>query len=337
MLMKTIIVYFLLLSPLIAFSQSYEPPAPHSKKLLIIGDSLATGTLSGDVDLRPSKLLSNLFSRGLTDFKKSEGGLNFQENSFATVLSAHLGVKEVVNVAKIGAKVENLYSQYKAGIDQLKRPPDFIFISFTANDACGVGLFERSLRDFKIDYRTRWLHGRDQRSGLIKLVSELNPDRSVDIFILASVDFNQALESKEILNKSIPVSSKENLRCEQMLPNEHGELDLPLLLKKSRDVCKSILYTSPSSQLGEHVQRRQSLKEAHKIMIEVQRQIVEEVQRHLGPNIRLHFLESTAELKFKESHVANDCFHLSKIGQGFLGTKVWQEIFDKELMHSSKR
>lgn len=314
-----------------------EEVKAHGKRLILIGDSLATGALSGDTDLRISKLLENLVSRGLKDFKKTEGGINYPENSFIHVLVSKLGAKEVVNMAKIGAKVETLYSQFKDGIEKLQKPADYIIISYTANDVCGVGLFERSLREFRIDYRTKWLHGKNQRSGLIKLIEDLNPTRKVEIFVLASLDFNQAINSPSILAKKVPVSDTKTLSCEQLLPDLDGKLELPYLVRKSRDVCKSILHTSPKSQMAEHIERRHTIKEAHKNMIEVQRQIIEEVQAHLPSNIKIHFLETPGTLQFKANHVANDCFHLSSQGQGYLGMKVWEEIFERELMHSSKR
>ncbi len=305
----------------------------HDKALGIIGDSVATGAVSSEaVKANFDSLIWNGFKNGLFSPYKTQLGVNFQENAFAEYVATGFGVKpeNVINVAVNGKRISSIGEQ-TLEIDELKPGlPDYLLISYTANNACNLGIFTTKVQDFKAEYLRQLIEGREGKGGLKLIAAKASKVRPTSVYLMASLDFTQVLTNPSILAHEVPLHSN-TVRCERFRAGQHKDNGkYTYLADKLRQMCPSILGTDPKAMDSESVQRRSHLKAIHTAQVEAQREAIE-IMKANNPNPLVHFefIAAPAQVEFNGNHVANDCFHLSRQGQGILGLAVWSEIFDR--------
>lgn len=311
--------------------------AAHDKTMGIIGDSVATGAVANEsVKANFDSLIWNGLTHGLLSPYKTQLGVNFQENAFAEYVASGFGVKpeNVINVAVNGKRISSIGEQTLELEEQKPGLPDYIMVSYTANNACNLGIFTTSVKDFKAEYLKQLIEGRDGQGGLSLIANKASRTRPTSVYLLASLDYTQVLTNPSILEHEVPLHSS-TVRCERFRAGQHDDKGkFVYLADKLRQMCPSILGTDPKAMDQENVSRRAHLKAIHTAQVEAQREAIE-IMKSQNPNPLVHFefIEAPIHVEFNGSHVANDCFHLSRQGQGILGLAVWSEIFDR-LGHS---
>ncbi len=175
--------------------------AQRGKTIGIIGDSVATGAVSDDsIDAQAITLLPNFLKHRLTspfNFKKDA---DFPENAFAAVVSSGLGVrsKDVFNVAVNGQRVTSIASQFTELMKKTFSFPDYLLVSYTANDACSENIFSMKVDEFKKEYARQVLEGKDGDGGLRLLARAAPRKRKTSIFLIASLNFPQVLTNESM-------------------------------------------------------------------------------------------------------------------------------------------
>lgn len=297
--------------------------AAHDKTVGVLGDSVATGAVS-DHGLQ-ARFLS-LATTLITNF-----GTDFPENAFTMVTASGFGVKpeNVFNAAVDGKRVDDIAGQTQALLKKSKVFPDYIFLSFTANDACSEEIFDESIDAFRAKYSKSLIEGANGVAGLRYLVKQAPKDRDTSIFWLASLNFAQVLTNPSILDRKVRLHNSV-VRCERFRAGEHRDDGrMTYLADKLKVMCPAILGTAPFAQDQRSRFRRQHLADVHRAMLEEQKKaIVLLTMENENPRVQLRYIGSPGEMEFHGHHVANDCFHLSPEGQGLLGLTIWHEIFE---------
>lgn len=304
------------------------------KTLGIIGDSVATGAVAGGIDATVTSLFFGFVSRGVNLSGDIDKTVNYPENAFSTVVSTGLGIHpdRIFNVAINGRRVGTIAAQLDVLLKKSGRFPDYLMLSFTANNACHEDIFKQSADEFYQRYYESLWSGKNGDGGMRYLVSRAAGAEKKRIYLLASLNFNEVLVNRSILEHTVPLHFSD-VQCYGF---REGATELPhvhYLAVKLRQMCPAILNTDPLSQEPDQVRRRQHLKSIHSAMIRAQNDVVVRLQTEKPQNVSVKFISSPANLAFDARHVANDCFHLSNQGQGYLGMAVWQEVYE-DLMGS---
>lgn len=301
----------------------------HDKYVGVIGDSVATGAVSSyTVNATVTSLLYSGVTRG-------RQAVVFPENSFAMILASQFGVKKenVVNVAANGKRVAAFDEQLAQLIEKLptRQLPDFLVVSFTANDACNENVFTTPVAEFEKEYERRLLEGRDGKGGLRRLLQIAPKERPTKLIWLAGLNFPQVLSNSEILNHVVPLHFSD-VKCTQFragAPVSESPA-LRYIADQLPKMCPAVLKTNPFSNDAESVSRRSQLNNIYQAMIRAQAHAIAVASsENTNSSLRLFYLASPANLKFTGDHVANDCFHLSAQGQSYLGMSAWEELFEQ--------
>lgn len=295
----------------------------HDKTVGVLGDSVATGAVSDHgLQARFWSIATTLITNFGTDFPK---------NAFTMVTASGFGVKSenVINAAVDGKRVDDIAGQTQALLKKTKVLPDYVFLSFTANDACSEEIFDESIDAFRAKYSKSLIEGANGVAGLRYLVRQAPKDRDTSIYLLASLNFAQVLTNPSILDRKVRLHNSV-VRCERFRAGEHKDDGrMTYLADKLKMMCPAILGTAPFEQDERSRFRRQHLAEIHRAMLdEQQRAIAILNNENKNPRLKLKYIGSPGQMEFQGHHVANDCFHLSPEGQGLLGITIWQEIFD---------
>lgn len=307
--------------------------AGHDKSMAILGDSVATGAVASErVDAQVTSLLTNFFRHGLSDPEGSAGGVNYPENAFSQITATGFGVRpdRVYNMAVNGERVNSIASQFQKLMTVVPTVPNYLLVSFTANDACSEEIFSTPIETFREKYLRSLLEGDNAQAGLRYVVRAAPSDRDTSLFLLASLNFPQVLTNPSILNREVPLHFS-TVRCERFRSGLHkdGPRMSYITDKLIQVTCPAVLGTDPNGTDETSTFRRQHLQKIHSAMIAAQAEAIAILQtENKNPRLKLHFVGSPAQIAFDGRHVANDCFHLSNQGQGRLGMTAWEEIFD---------
>lgn len=297
--------------------------AAHEKTVGVLGDSVATGAVSHH---RLQARFWSLATTLITNF-----GTDFPENAFTMVTASGFGVKpeNVFNAAVDGKRVDDIAGQTQTLLKMTKVLPDYVFLSFTANDACSEEIFDDSIEAFRAKYSKILLEGANGVAGLRYLIRQAPTDRDTSIYWLASLNFAQVLTNPSILNREVRLHNSV-VRCERFRVGKHDDGGrMTYLADKLKVMCPAILGTAPIAQDERSRFRRQHLADVHRVMLEEQENAIALLKKeNANPRVNLRYVASPGKLDFRGHHVANDCFHLSPEGQGHLGITVWNEIFD---------
>lgn len=305
----------------------YLPFPTYGRTLGIIGDSVATGALSdSSINATIPSLIKNAVTRGLKNTDETQWGINFPENSFGYIIGSLLGSRSIVSAASNGKRIHTIYEQFlKLNSNHQNNPDDFI-ISYTANDACGMDVFEQSKTEFRSIYKNNLLNGTGEKGGLLKMLAELKGKKERKVIVLAPLNFNQILSNPMILSHEIPSTALRTATCLRFRTG-HYTYDSPgIVAKKLPQLCKAILTTDPLSNHPDMVYRRNHLNDIYAAMIEAQQDAIAVAQANIPSNVKLIYATSPRSLQFEGKHIANDCFHLSAQGQGLLALTAWKEI-----------
>lgn len=323
--MKAIMKSSLVMASIVSASQLFMAPAiaAHEKTVGVLGDSVATGAVSDHgIQARFWSIATTL----ITNF-----GTDFPENAFTIVTASGFGVKpeNVFNAAVDGKRVDDIAGQTQSLLKKTKVLPDYVFLSFTANDACSEEIFDQSIDTFRAKYSKDLIEGANGVAGLRYLVRQAPKDRDTSIYWLASLNFAQVLTNPSILDRKVRLHNSV-VRCERFRAGEHKDNGrLTYLADKLKMMCPAILGTAPFEQDERSRFRRQHLSDIHRAMLEEQQKAITTLQKeNENPRVKLRYIGSPGQMDFQGHHVANDCFHLSPEGQGHLGFTIWREIFD---------
>jgi len=310
---------------IITATQSIVAPtfAAHEKTVGVLGDSVATGAVSDHgLQARFWSLAKTL----ITNF-----GTDFPENAFTMWTANGFGVKpeNVFNAAVDGKRVDDIAGQTQALLKKTKVLPDYVFLSFTANDACSEEIFDQSIDTFRAKYSKDLIEGANGVAGLRYLVQQAPKDRDTSVYWLASLNFAQVLTNPSILDRKVRLHNSV-VRCERFRAGEHNDDGrMTYLADKLKVMCPAILGTAPFAQDERSRFRRQHLADIHRAMLEEQQRAISILNaENKNPRLKLRYIGSPGQMDFQGHHVANDCFHLSPEGQGILGLTIWNEIFD---------
>ncbi len=319
---------------LVGLAFAVQPAAAaHGKTVGIIGDSVATGAVSShNVDARVLSLLINFIRHGgYRDPEASQGGVNYPENAFSQLTATGFGVKpsNIVNVATNGQRVDSIATQFQKLQKIVSTFPDYMFLSFTANDACSEEIFSTSVDAFRAGYLTRLLDGNNGQGGMRYMTRFAPTDRDTSVFLLAPLNFPQVLTNPKILEREVPLHFS-TVRCERFRTGNHAEGPrISYLADKLKQMCPAVLGTNPKSMDDDSIFRRKHLVLIHEAMVQAQEAAIATLRsENKNSRLKLRFISSPSRISFDSRHVANDCFHLSNQGQGVLGLTAWAEIFD---------
>lgn len=304
----------------------------------VVGDSLIVGSMSAD-NLEPNIL--RLIYTGVTKSSSdasipdqemdandrvirllgpnaSSLGAQYidcEECSFAYDLGLSLDVPpaNMFFVAQQGARIDTLLTQLKLLTQPLGHLPDYLVISYTANDFC-------SGDNVKIDAQRKYRdYSKKMKEDLLRAARQLQPSpRGTEIIFVGGADVMNVFRNEKILDKEISylyfTDYPRKVTCRDM---RQQSLNGAKLLN---NICPYVMETRLDDE-----ERIAHIDALHSAVINAQRDSIEFIRSKNFPNLRYQFIDQILDIDFDGEDISSDCFHPTwkghkKIADKMLGT-----------------
>lgn len=311
-----------------------------SKETLgVVGDSLAIGSMASDY-LTPD-LFALLYSgiEGLalgwdltlpeqTDDQKVIRLLNSsikqyqasltdcEECSFGYEVGKALGIpaSNMFFVAEQGTRVDSMAQQLELLAKPLGYLPEFVIVSYTANDICHTANAEITPQQKHQEYKTKILAQMDLALGKVK-----PSPKGTEFVFIASADVINVLQNESILNKKIsyyfPGDPSDSITCRDLRTQtlQGG--------KYMANMCPYILGTNLNQ-----VERIHHIDALHSAVVTAQKDAVTALSIKPKDNIRYVFIDDILDVEFTADDISSDCFHPSQKGQSKIADAIIKRI-----------
>jgi hypothetical protein len=227
--------------------------------------------------------------------------------SFAYLLARDLGIapQNIFLSAQDGTRVSSIHKQMQRLELPLQHLPDYIVISFTANDFCGEENAQVSGAQKYQEYVQEMV------KQLTDSLKDFKPAPSgTHILVVASADVVNLLTNKDVLDKVISYWVPFEKLPYQVTCRDLRKETVPWT-EKLAQMCPLILKTDPDDASGVA-----KVAELHDAVVRAQRDAATQTQQwidanHLGAQFSIAFTDQILATKFTKDDVANECFHPS--------------------------
>lgn len=242
--------------------------------------------------------------------------------------------RQVMIAAENGARIEHLPRQLSRvlAVNQGQLAAEN-FVFFTGNDLCAAGAAQITSED---DYR------RHLRQGLLALERAPAAPGGSDIYVIGLLGVLQLMQSEAILSKQVDAFGErqtcrllrqrgfrsENASYDPGLPDGYGWFAY-FMPPNPASYCATLFAGGAADDSG----LVSTLANRTRAFRSIAKQLVSDMnsrssQRTKGgdPSHRWHYIAASEDLSFAADDIANDCFHLSPLGQSKLAQAVAQGL-----------